>query len=103
MSAKSGLTGVSWLSCNATRYCWPVSCSSTRTLRTKGEAGLWNSVMLGADMQVSSINGQGLSLDRSKAAGEFRCGSGLARRPEEHTSELQSLMRNSYEDVGLKK
>src|SRR3546814_3033422 len=92
MSAKSGLTGVRWLSCNATRSCWPVSCSSTRTLRTKGEAGLWNSVMLGADMQVSSINGQGLSLDSSKAAGEFRCGSGLAR--EGGVSEIQSRLRS---------
>ncbi|MOA60149.1 hypothetical protein D3C78_1849570 [compost metagenome] len=57
ISARSGLTGESWLSCNATRSCWPVSCSSTRTLRTKGEAGLWNSVMLGVDMQASSVNG----------------------------------------------
>ena len=45
-TALLGLTGVSCTSCRATRSCWPVSCSRTRTLRTKGEAGEWNRVMV---------------------------------------------------------
>ncbi|MNE68700.1 hypothetical protein D3C80_1643760 [compost metagenome] len=39
LSSATGLTGVRLTLCSATRSVCPVSCSTTMTLRTKGEAG----------------------------------------------------------------
>src|SRR3546814_7895253 len=48
-------------------------------------------------------SGNGRSQISASAAADQICGGGLVRRSEEHTSELQSLMRISYAVFCLKK
>src|SRR3546814_9788646 len=63
------------------------------------------SVFAAAHVLASSMTPQATSLGQALAAGEIVVGAGLsaADRSEEHTSELQSIMRISYAVFCLKK
>src|SRR3546814_17218654 len=62
-------------------------------------------IALGADRQDDRFGGDGVALRGLDAKGALRAGDldHLGIRSEEHTSELQSLMRNSYAVFCLKK
>src|SRR3546814_6458680 len=71
-------------------------------VRHEGERRVLGHVVQGEGLAVP-FGGQALQLDRRGEAGKRRGGKRPADRSEEHTSELQSLMRISYAVFCLKK
>src|SRR3546814_2441380 len=75
----------------------------------RSQAGLWRAVMqalgqrVGSHRAVSGCAGSGVvtRLRQSAVAGSKKQSASGPTRSEEHTSELQSIMRNQYADFFL--